>query len=261
MQHRRLHRQSLKPRLKGRCIMYEWPRNLINEIGAEYLGNLINEKYDIKTVEIGAHTTAMISEVMTTLKEREEECIYAHFRDGKTYSECGKMLGDLSAERARQIVVKGIRKLKNPARAKKIAISLGDITTRMLKLVEREEKHLEEHKEMKARIEYLESAVAVLMKCVEGAPAKLHAEGINDSIEILDMNIRAFNVLWRAGIMNCSDLVNELKTNPANIYNLRNMGDKSYKELVECVNQYFGLDLPTTMHEILERMKNNEKNN
>lgn len=241
--------------------MYEWPRNLINEIGTRYFTEFIGEEIDIETVGISEYTIAMIAEVMTTLSEREEKCIYLHFRDGKTYSECGKLLGGVCTERARQIAVKGIRKLKHPARAKKIAISLGDVTMRMLKLVEREEKHLEEHREMNARIAYLESAVAVLMKCVEGAPAKLHAEGLNDSIENLDISVRAFNLLWRAGIRNCADLIDALNTNPAEIYNLRNMGDKTYKELVEYINHYFGLNLPTTMHEILERMKNNEKNN
>jgi RNA polymerase sigma factor (sigma-70 family) len=62
-----------------------------------------------------AQTKALVSRVVSTLTEREQEVIRMRFEDDLTLDECANRLG-VTRERVRQIEAKAIRKLRQPAR-------------------------------------------------------------------------------------------------------------------------------------------------
>ncbi len=64
-----------------------------------------------------AEKSAIVNEVFGTLRQREKEVLHEKIINDSTYEQVGKIHG-LSKERARQIEMKALRKLRQPERSK-----------------------------------------------------------------------------------------------------------------------------------------------
>lgn len=77
-----------------------YPNNLVCEIFGEINGEY---DYNVSGVEIA----------LKTLSDIESKILLAKFKDGKTLEECGEIINK-SRERARQIILYAVRKLRKP---------------------------------------------------------------------------------------------------------------------------------------------------
>ena len=65
---------------------------------------------------LAAETSAIVNEVLGTLKPREKEVLHERFSNDSTYEEVSKIHG-VTRERSRQIELKALRKLRDPTRS------------------------------------------------------------------------------------------------------------------------------------------------
>jgi RNA polymerase sigma factor (sigma-70 family) len=63
---------------------------------------------------------SVLNEVLETLPTRAKECLVEHFFHSDTYSEAGKTFG-ISGMRVKQLEASALRKLRHPARLRKLA--------------------------------------------------------------------------------------------------------------------------------------------
>ena len=102
-----------KPKEKRRKLMeaekIPYPENLLTDIGLE----LIFEKPEYTA--LNDDQMAGLEHALTTIREREQEIIRLRYEEKKTLQEIGDKY-ELSRERVRQIIAKGVRKLRHPSR-------------------------------------------------------------------------------------------------------------------------------------------------
>jgi RNA polymerase sigma factor (sigma-70 family) len=63
---------------------------------------------------------SVLNEVLETIPKREKTCLIEHFFNSDTYAEAGKTLGT-SGMRVKQLEAAALRKLRHPARLRKLA--------------------------------------------------------------------------------------------------------------------------------------------
>lgn len=102
-----------KPKEKRRKLMESekipYPENLLTDIGVE----LIFGKPEYTA--LNDDQMAGLAHALTTIREREQEMIRLRYEEKKTLQEIGDQY-ELSRERVRQIIAKGVRKLRHPSR-------------------------------------------------------------------------------------------------------------------------------------------------
>ena len=86
-----------------------YPENLLADIGFHLLFG--NGEY----TELNEEQMAGLSDALKTIRPREREMIRFRYEDHETFRAIGDRYG-LSAERARQIIIKGVRKMRHPTR-------------------------------------------------------------------------------------------------------------------------------------------------
>ena len=173
---------------------------------------------------------------MSELTDREEKIMryyyglnndmYAH-----TLEETGAEFG-VTRERIRQILAKASRKLRNPSRFKYIRFASSDNIFQLLF-------------DACAKIEALEKRCDVLQERI-----KILSDNDDDASEIiyempiaeLDLSVRTYNCLLRAGKHTVGDLIN---MNSEELIGVRNLGKKHYIEIAEIMNANFGTSFIT----------------
>ena len=102
-----------KPKEKRRKLMESekipYPENLLSDIGLE----LVFGKPEY--TPINDDQMAGLAHALTTIREREQKMIRLRYEEKKTLQEIGDQY-ELSRERVRQIIAKGVRKLRHPSR-------------------------------------------------------------------------------------------------------------------------------------------------
>ena len=102
-----------KPKEKRRKLMESekipYPENLLSDIGLE----LVFGKPEY--APLNDDQLAGLAHALTTIREREQEMIRLRYEEKKTLQEIGDKY-ELSRERVRQIIAKGVRKLRHPSR-------------------------------------------------------------------------------------------------------------------------------------------------
>ena len=102
-----------KPKEKRRKLMESekvpYPENLLTDIGLE----LVFGKPEYSP--LNDDQMAGLAHALTTIREREQEMIRLRYEEKKTLQEIGDQY-ELSRERVRQIIAKGVRKLRHPSR-------------------------------------------------------------------------------------------------------------------------------------------------
>lgn len=185
-----------------------WPENLITEIGLEKV--------------FGSDTYTPLNDdqmhglefAMDSLKDKEQTALLLRYKDHMTLNDTGEQFS-LSRERIRQILAKGIRKLRHPDRLKYIRDGLQGTVRKM--------------EEDKRRIrESIEK---------NGVMETLHLIGLEDC----GFSIRAYNCLKRAGLTTLGEVADKVAGDPAFIVRIRSLGMKSLIEVVDKLESY-GVD-------------------
>jgi DNA-binding CsgD family transcriptional regulator len=176
-----------------------------------------------------------ISAVMGTLTEREEEVLRLRFKDKMTLEKCGKIYG-VTRERIRQIEAKALRKLRHPTRANMI---------KSVPLTELQAKH-SEYMKLQNEYEWLKKAFESLEKAFESLAAQKTEPGViipsveraillEKTIEELDLSVRSFNCLKRAGKNTLRDIS---EMTEGELMKVRNLGRKSYEEIIAKLKEH-----------------------
>ena len=185
--------------------------------------------------------TMAADKAMSTLSEREEKVMryyyglnsdmYAH-----TLEETGAEFG-VTRERIRQIISKASRRLKNPARFQYIEFAMSSNNIFQILF------------DACAKIKALEKRCNVLQERIKILTDNDENSDIiyGMSIEELDLSVRTFRCLLRAGIQTVGDLVN---MDSAQLISVRNLGKKSYIEIAEAMNSNFGTSFTTNDEKI-----------
>ena len=185
-----------------------WPENLITEIGLEKV--------------FGSDTYTPLNDdqmhglefALDSLKDKEQTAILLRYKDHMTLNDTGEQFS-LSRERIRQILAKGIRKLRHPDRLKYIRDGYqGSVRVR------------------EERLRRIREAIGEdgLMETLNGI-----------DIKECEFSVRAHNCLHRAGMDTLGQVVEKMNQDPWNILKIRNLGIKSLAEVVDKLEEY-GVD-------------------
>ena len=253
---------------KGYCAPY--PYNLLDDLFGEPFDHVASED------EMNGLNAALSS-----LSEKEQEVLHCYYEEEKTLEEIGKVFG-VGRERIRQIVAKGLRKLRHPSRARQILygeegnkwrkeliekeyelerrecaleqaeanfrLKVDEINKRLDQIKEAYTEAQENKKEayMKAREEEIDSDVIHQWAMYDAAPEQY---GCSIAFTDLDLSVRSHNSLLRSGTNTVDKIIAKIKTpdeyhyRDSSLIHVRNLGRKSYMEIIEKVEKLTGTDL------------------
>lgn len=197
-----------------------WPYSLILVLNCD--PDLIIED---ETLELLAPRVDYVLKYMLT--EQEAAVIVRRFKDHLKLSDIGKEL-DVTKERVRQIEEKALRKLRHPNRLRKINAGINYDA----KINELQEKVENKEKELASKLHLLRIKIEKMNTILQEAGYKLKLDTPEDnaSIELLNLSIRSYNCLKRAGINTIKELT--LKTKE-DLKEVRNLGSKGIEEIIE----------------------------
>ena len=179
-----------------------WPFNLIEELVEDTSIEAPNIIYSVE----------LFNKVLNTLTEREKRCLELYYRDRLTLDQIGSKF-NVTRERARQILANATRHIGQRSKLKAmIAVSKVD------------------YDELAFRYKQLERENEVLKSvCPVDALKDPDPEDMNlIMLEDLDLSIRSYNALKRAGIQTLGELVT---LTPEKLQKVKNMGRKSIAEI------------------------------
>ena len=183
------------------------------------------------------YSIGILEDVMAKcLTERENKILQMRYEWGMSLEETGKEFG-VTKERIRQIESKALRKLRHPNRIQAMRVT-----------------PFEEHKQVCAENAQLKKQVEILTYQLNEKNntnsssneiiAKVSAE--SRPLEELDLSIRSYNCLKRAGINTLGDLCGKTYTEMTRV---RNLGKRSLQEIESKMNEYGLRFRPEENHE------------
>lgn len=197
----------------------EYPENLINALNFDF-------------VEVEQHFEERLQKLIEkgVITPREEMVLFAIYKDNKTLEQTGKILG-VTRERIRQVQYKALKKLMRWERY----FEVGDYFSKEQLAKQEYQKYLEEkHKEW----DY-ESAKSFIVAYERGLTDE-KIKSLEIPIEELDLSVRSYNCLRRAGIRTIKELSKKTKDD---LFKIRNMGKKTAKEIMWKLEEQFGIKL------------------
>lgn len=179
-----------------------------------------------------------MEKAVCSLTEREEKVIRLFYEDNYTKEEIAYEIGR-SVERVRQIKAKAMRKLKHPSRNGYMVFGDEYYCNRRKAYEDVYENYVVEAR--KHEINKLDCIIMNKQKILNldsVNSSKVPFRG-DDEITELNLSIRSFNCLWRAGIHTINDLQN---ITVEELMKVRNLGKKSFDEIISIIEK-FGLHL------------------
>lgn len=169
------------------------------------------------------------------LSEREAKVLKFRFIDKMTLDKIGAELG-VRRERIRQIEAKALRKLRHPARRRKLKQGL----------------YITKHAESRAREIADEFVEELAKKKAERDPRVIRAKtGLSDDeeeqvwwrlpLEDLDLSVRVYKILKRHG---CNYVGDVARINHDELVKIRNVGHKTETEIVYKIREYMPEYMP-----------------
>lgn len=174
------------------------------------------------------------------LSNRDGKLLYLRYIDGLTLSQVGEQLG-ISRERARQLLYRTLKALRNPLRSDFLRMGIGayqksnqDWKNRR-KILERQ--YLEDIEKTDQELERLKLSLGEKLKEVEKLQEAETILAQFSSIPItgLGLSNRSIHALQFAGIKTLEEL---LGMTAKEVKSLRNIGRKSAKEISSVIRQY-----------------------
>ena len=206
--------------------MYDIDKNIIEE-----LYGAVDINLPVPEVELGMRGTIECAMILAHLTDREEKIIRMRI-SGMSFDEVAKEF-DVTRERIRQIEAKACRKLRHPSASRVLQLGLEDwIKERVNKrvdaiLTKEREELLNEKAKLANEWKRLEEAKETngFAKDTELPPT--FGEMLEQPIQNLDLSVRSYNCLTRAGIYTIRDIIEKIDILPK----IRNMGVKSVNEI------------------------------
>jgi len=209
-----------------------YPYNLLDDIFGERYEKIIDD--DIK---------AGLDYALGTLTERQQTVLKEYYENEKTLEEIGNEVG-ITRERIRQVTVKALRMLRHPSRKRYIThgykIASGELSRQV------EERYLEELKLLEAvyaeKVSELRQKISELddnSKRLEYKESVDFMKSLELPITDLNLSVRSYNCLARAGIKTLYELCNYTYND---LIAVRNLGRKSTEEVIAKMKEY-GLKL------------------
>ena len=196
------------------CDMYPW------NIAATIWGDTSNDRL------YQAYIPGLL-EAVGTLSELEKRVMSMRYEHDMTLEDCGKAL-NVTRERVRQIEVKALRKLSLPRIQKTWRMDDRTMEKAYEIMDEASRIRLEAIRCMDA-VSRQKEAIEEIYKLAKDAMATPTTDektaDISIPIEDLELSVRSYNCLCRAGVKTVGDI---LKTN---LYKVRNLGKKSKDEI------------------------------
>ena len=160
------------------------------------------------------------------LTEREAGIVKLRYQQGMTYDSIGKVYG-VTRERVRQIDAKAIRKLRHPGRWRYIQYGINGVVDAI------KETAFQEGYQKGVQFGYKKALADAKTGKVN------HLEHGDLTLEDLDLSVRSFNCLYRAGAKCAMDIVD---MGYHKLIHVRNFGKRSYDEVIGRLKQ-FGYDV------------------
>ena len=193
----------------------EYPENLLSQV---FVNGLPTDMPD---------DVALVLEyiIQKTLTEREGRVLDMRYKRYMTMAAIGEEYG-LRAERIRQIEAKAVRKLRHPSRSRYILMGMEGYINYL-----RDTAVDERLREYKKEIISLEKKIAELTD-TEYEEEKNELE--NAPLAELDLSVRTFNILYRAGYSTVKEL---LDADAEKIVSLPNLGLKNFSDLIDVLSE------------------------
>ena len=222
-----------------------WPYNLIDTVLPEPLSFILREE-NIKGLE----------QAIGTLTEREEAVLLMYYRDGNTIEKIADQF-DVTRERIRQIMHRGLRKLAHPRRKNMYLngfhtfeevdnYAATTLNQREQNIIDFENRLTEREKDISAREEKLNAILNNLFKqeLIETTDYTELVKPIQHTIkekrlEDLDLTVRTYNCVKRAGIDTIEELAEMLTNDPEKYVSIRNLGRTSAINAAEELDKYY----------------------
>ena len=193
----------------------EYPENLLSQV---FVNGLPTDLPD---------DVALVLEyiIQKTLTERGGRVLDMRYKRYMTMAAIGEEYG-LRAERIRQIEAKAVRKLRHPSRSRYILMGMEGYINYL-----RDTAVDERLREYKKEIISLEKKIAELTD-TEYEEEKNELE--NAPLAELDLSVRTFNILYRAGYSTVKEL---LDADAEKIVSLPNLGLKNFSDLIDVLSE------------------------
>lgn len=205
-----------------------WPYNLLREVFGSW-DSVVDEK------QMGGLVYAL-----SMLEVRWKNIVISYYKDGKTYEQIGKEIG-ITRERVRQLIVKSIRKMKNPVLSS--YIMYGTENAEKKHELGMEKLRLDEKERMLKR---REAELEERKKKMDMDMDKI-ASGDAD-IAVLGLSVRANNALHRGyrdgGALKPVDTISKLIdcASSGKLFSVRNIGNKTVREICDVLFEVVGVD-------------------
>ena len=209
---------------------YGWPYNLLQALEIE-TDDPLDHMSDESTMELVM--------CISRLNEREKRVLRLRFYQQKTLREVGQEIGT-QPERARQIEAKAIRKLRHYNDTRYIL--RHGAKAYVEKRIEEQVKALLEVREAELEAEYEKKRQELELGKDVVEYQERHNNRMLKSLEDLDLSVRAFNSLHRAGCSTVGDVITMYPTYDE-ACRIRNFGRLSMKEVTDRF-QEMGLKWP-----------------
>ncbi len=206
-----------KPISTGRYSEYEspWPYNLVDAIVGKPIDWVLTQD----------HLDAL-NYAMNTLSEWERKAILLYYQHAMTLEDLSHEF-NVTRERIRQIILKGIKRMRHPSHISALRIGLvvaQDTEAARARL-----------RELETQIESLEQKLAEHKVAVNElsaicATVPSATTGSDTSVFDLGLSVRATNCLWRAGIDTLGQVI--AAAEEGSLKGVRNLGMKSLEEIL-----------------------------
>ena len=193
----------------------EYPKNLLSQV---FVNGLPTDLPDDITLVLEYI-------IQKTLTEREGRVLDMRYKRYMTMAAIGEEYG-LRAERIRQIEAKAVRKLRHPSRSRYILMGMEGYINYL-----RDTAVDERLREYKKEIVTLEKKIAELTD-TEYEEEKNELE--NAPLAELELSVRTFNILYRAGYSTVKEL---LDADAEKIVSLPNLGLKNFSDLIDVLSE------------------------
>lgn len=202
---------------KRSVLKEEYPRNLLLAVRGAWEQN--------EPTELTADVLAGIQYAISTLNEREQLVITRRYKDRKNLREIGEELG-VKQERSRQIETAALRKLRYPRNMRFITMGVDGYIKDRCK-VEYERGY---------QVGYNEGYQQGVNEASNGvSKAGISVTIVSLPIEALDLSVRSFNALRRAGYETIGELLN---VDEKGIIHIKNLGTKQRQEVAVSLYRY-----------------------
>lgn len=213
-----------------RRYMVTYPFNLVAAIFGEcdLIEFIEKEKYVFtEDAEEG------LKDALKTLTEREQSVIEMRYAGLMKLEDVANEF-NVTRERIRQVEAKALRKLRHPLRSRAILLGKNG-------LKKREECNIinESIKELERQREMLLAEVNQLKADAYDREHKM-LPVTSEGIATLELSVRSYNCLLRAGIKTIADLDRKMREN--DWHHIRNLGRKSAEEIVSRMEERTGMD-------------------